>query len=250
MATLVVPAAGEGSRLERGRPKALVDLVGRPLIDWVLSAASGLVDHLIVVIQPQEQHAFEEWAARAALPADLTWAFQEAPEGSLAAVRIGVERARDVGKLASGLVVVWADQVGVAAGTIQAVAESVATDTKELAVPLSETSSPYVWLELDESGLIAQVMRVRDGDISPPVGLADLGIFGLSESLARAFLDVAENALGEDAEREPDFTYVLPTLSALADTTFLPRVAAGRQLIAVNTPADLARARRVLGEGR
>ena len=52
MTTLVVPAAGEGSRLGGAAPKALIELDGRPLIEWVVSAASGLVDHVVAVIRP------------------------------------------------------------------------------------------------------------------------------------------------------------------------------------------------------
>lgn len=250
MTTLIVPAAGKGSRLDGECPKALIDLGGRRLIDWVISAASGLIDHLIVVIQPQERPYFEQWAAHAELPADVTWALQDVPEGSLAAVRVGVECARDAGWLTSGVVIVWADQVGVSASTLQVVTASLATDDKVLAVPLAETPSPYVWVELDDAGRIARVMRAKDGDTPPALGLADLGMFGLSEKLASAFLEAPTRASAESAGRELDFTYALPNLSALSDRTLLPVVAAERELIAVNTPGDLAHARAVLGEGR
>jgi len=250
MTTLVVPAAGKGSRLDAATPKALIDLGGRPLIDWVLSAARGRVDHVVVVIQPDEQRAFDEWAGATALPAPLDWGFQHVPEGSLAAVRIGVQRASEVDEgLGSGVVIVWADQVGAEAGTIRAVADAVATDDKVLVVPLAETPSPYVWVELDDGPRIARVLRSRDGDASPAVGLADLGVFGLSGSLARAFLEMDDGA-PDAGSRERDFTYALPALSLLADRTVLPLSAADTQLIAVNTPEDLARAHDLLRDAQ
>lgn len=246
MATLIVPAAGEGSRLGCECPKALVDLGGRPLIDRILSAADGRVDRVVVVIQPRQLADFEAWRDAAEWPVEIAWAFQESPTGSLDAVRIGVEGARAIDGLRSGVVIVWADQVGVGADTFKLLSDAVATPAKLLAVPLFETSSPYVWVDLDGSGRIIRVGRTRDGDIPPAVALADLGIFGLSESLAPALLDIAEDAAGS-GERELDFTYALPTLSALADVTLLPRVTDERQLIAVNTLEDLDRAREVLG---
>ena len=244
--TLIVPAAGEGSRLETSCPKALVDLGGRPLIEWVVSAAQGCVDHVVVVIQPRHQHFFEEWATGAHVPAELTWAYQEVPTGSMAAVRIGVDCARRLGRLKSGVVIIWSDQVGVGPSTVRLVSESVDTRNRLLVVPVCEASSPYVWLRLDGLARIARVMRARDGDTVPEIGLADLGVFGLSETLALRLLELSDEAGPIDPTRELDFTYLLPELSRLADVTLLPNSALDSELIAVNTPDDLARARDVL----
>ncbi len=51
---LVVVAAGRGERLGAGRPKALVEVAGRPLLVWALegAAAAGLVD--VVVVAPPD----------------------------------------------------------------------------------------------------------------------------------------------------------------------------------------------------
>ena len=247
MLTLVVPAAGSGSRLGGSRPKALVELGGRPLIDWVLSASSGLADRVVVVIRPEDRRAFEEWAATTALPAGLDWAFQEVPEGSLSAVRIGVERAKQIAAAAgTSVIIAWADQVGLGSGTVGAVADSIDAGEKVLAVPLAETSFPYVWVELDGSEHISRVRRTRDGDVSPPSGLADLGVFGLSAPLVEVLigLDLADSPQMD--HREEDFTYLLPQLSQLADRTFTPRVTDARELIAVNTADDLSGAVDVL----
>jgi CTP:molybdopterin cytidylyltransferase MocA len=242
--TLVVPAAGNGSRLGDVRPKALTELGGRPLIEWVLTAAIGAVDRVVVVIRPQELRAFEEWAATAMMPVAVDWAFQLAPDGSLSAVRIGVARAHEISGPRSSVVILWADQVGVGASTIRVVVDAIGTDEKALALPLSETSSPYVWVELDAAGCVERVLRTRDGDVSPAVGLADLGVFGLSGSLAQAFIESQVSRPGDG--REEDFTYELPVLSRIADRTVTPRIADEVQLLAVNTPEDLARARKLL----
>ena len=247
--TLVVPAAGKGSRLEGSTPKALVELHGRPLIEWVLAAARESVDSVVVVVQPQELTLFEDWAASGiGLPTPLTWVLQEVPEGSLKAVQLGVDRVQQLEQLGSGVIIAWADQVGLAPHTVDAVARGIATDDRVLVVPVSEAQSPYVWMDLDDMQRIQQVMRVRDGDASPSRGLADLGIFGLSESLALEFLSLSAG-LEHDAEspRELDFTYLLTTLSAMSSRTLLPRIHGEEQLIAVNTPEDLARAKRILG---
>ena len=52
---LVVVAAGRGERLGAGRPKALVEVAGRPLLAWALegAAAAGLTD--VVVVAPSDR---------------------------------------------------------------------------------------------------------------------------------------------------------------------------------------------------
>lgn len=48
----VVPAAGSGERLAAGRPKAFVDLAGRPMLEYAVASlrASGAVDGVVVAV--------------------------------------------------------------------------------------------------------------------------------------------------------------------------------------------------------
>jgi 2-C-methyl-D-erythritol 4-phosphate cytidylyltransferase len=49
-------AAGSGERLGAGRPKALVGLAGRPMIEWSIEALRGVpaVEHVVVALPPGE----------------------------------------------------------------------------------------------------------------------------------------------------------------------------------------------------
>ena len=69
MAVALIVAAGRGERLGSGRPKALVTLCGRPMLEWSLSALREVpaVEHIVVALPPE----------------------------SLAAVRTGVDGAAD-----------------------------------------------------------------------------------------------------------------------------------------------------------
>jgi 2-C-methyl-D-erythritol 4-phosphate cytidylyltransferase len=57
VAVALLVAAGSGERLGAGRPKAFVELAGRPMVDWSLDAlrAAGIVE--IVVALPRGQDA-------------------------------------------------------------------------------------------------------------------------------------------------------------------------------------------------
>src|SRR5207245_8265526 len=51
-AFLIVVAAGAGNRLGRPEPKALVELLGRPLLYWTLKAVSPVCFAWIVIAAP------------------------------------------------------------------------------------------------------------------------------------------------------------------------------------------------------
>ncbi len=52
MAIALIVAAGSGERLGAGRPKALVELAGRPMLDWSLQALAALpeIEQVIVAL--------------------------------------------------------------------------------------------------------------------------------------------------------------------------------------------------------
>ena len=55
----IVAAAGSGSRLGAGRPKALVELAGRPLVRWAVEGLlAGGVDDVLVTVPAAERDAF------------------------------------------------------------------------------------------------------------------------------------------------------------------------------------------------
>ncbi|MGI6085450.1 MAG: 2-C-methyl-D-erythritol 4-phosphate cytidylyltransferase [Acetivibrionales bacterium] len=57
----IIVAAGKGSRMGLGYNKVLADLRGRPVIDWTIRkfVFSGLIDNLILVINPEDKEAME-----------------------------------------------------------------------------------------------------------------------------------------------------------------------------------------------
>jgi 2-C-methyl-D-erythritol 4-phosphate cytidylyltransferase len=56
MAVALIVAAGRGERLGFGRPKALITLAGRPMVDWSVSALRGVpgVERIVVAMPPED----------------------------------------------------------------------------------------------------------------------------------------------------------------------------------------------------
>ena len=77
---LILPAAGSGRRLGRSEPKALVPLLGRPLLSWTLDALASISFARIVV----------------AVAADRTAEFEKLVRGRAAVVPGGPTRSSSV----------------------------------------------------------------------------------------------------------------------------------------------------------
>src|SRR3954467_6304175 len=79
--SVVILAAGEGTRMRSAIPKVLHPLCGRPLIAWPIQAARGAgADRIVVVAGPKRALAEH-------LPSGVDLAVQEEPKGTGDAVR-------------------------------------------------------------------------------------------------------------------------------------------------------------------
>jgi 2-C-methyl-D-erythritol 4-phosphate cytidylyltransferase len=157
----VIAAAGSGQRLGAGGPKAMVEVAGRPLLDWSLEAfrAAATIGEIVVAAPPGED-------ARIA-------------ERGVVAVAGGEHRSQSVAnalEVCSGEIVVVHDAARplVTPGLIDAVVEALAGDPDAAAViaatPVTDTikqaaESGEVERTLDRSGLWAvqtpQVFRAE-----------------------------------------------------------------------------------------
>ena len=86
--TVVILAAGKGTRMRSERPKVLHELCGRPMLGWVLDAAAGLDPERIVVVVGHGAEDVEA-AARAECPDhDLHFVLQEPQNGTGHALQV------------------------------------------------------------------------------------------------------------------------------------------------------------------
>jgi len=62
MTTSVVPAAGKGTRLGSQIPKALIPILGKPMISWTVAALeqTPIVDAIVVVAPSEALEDFEK----------------------------------------------------------------------------------------------------------------------------------------------------------------------------------------------
>jgi 2-C-methyl-D-erythritol 4-phosphate cytidylyltransferase len=77
-------AAGRGTRLGGGEPKAFVACAGRPLLDWSLEVLRTVCDRVVVAVPPGREDEGSDWVAGAASrSASVRAATRVAPEAEV-----------------------------------------------------------------------------------------------------------------------------------------------------------------------
>jgi bifunctional UDP-N-acetylglucosamine pyrophosphorylase/glucosamine-1-phosphate N-acetyltransferase len=144
--TVVILAAGEGTRMRSKLPKVVHPLCGRPLIAWPVAAAKEAgASRIIVVDNPKKR--LEEL-----LPDDVEVAIQEEPRGTGDAVAAAAALIDPT----TTVVVINGD---VALLTAEAIAKLVEAHEQAGAAATMAT------MELDEPGAYGRVIRDKDGSV-------------------------------------------------------------------------------------
>jgi len=237
---LIIPAAGQGSRLGWPGPKALCPLHGTPMIGWLLARFQPFVDRIAIIVAPSAATAIQRYLDDRPNPhPTVECAIQETPTGMLPAILCAHGA---VARHRPGQVwIAWCDQVGLSHRTLQRLAAELDTHPDAAcAFPTVRQEPPYIHFRRDAGGRITEVLQRREGATLPSVGESDAGLFALRrDTYLHDLVEFAGLAPAGDATGERNFLPFLPWLATRADVrTFnVPDV---REAIGVNTPADLA----------
>ncbi|MTV25027.1 NTP transferase domain-containing protein [Nitriliruptoraceae bacterium ZYF776] len=223
----VVVAAGRGVRLGAERPKALLEVAGRPLVvhavERVLAAG---IDHLVVVHTPGEHAAFA--AALRELPATLV----EGGATRTASVRAGVAALPPAVDLVAVHDAARAfTPPAVVAATVAAVRDG-ADDVLGAApgLPVADT-----------------LKRVVDGEVVATVDRDELVAIQTPQTFPRTVLAAALD-LGDAATDDLGLVERLRDTGAVTGRLVL--VAGSPDALKVTYPEDVAAAERLAAEGR
>lgn len=169
--TSIIPAAGRGTRLNRTHGKLLVNILGRPLIDWVIALLAPYSTHIIIVTRSHE-HVPNSLLSKHTNN-DVQVLQQARPLGTADTVRYACD------SLSSQYSIVhWVDQITLRHETLSSVLRFCHQNSGySLVFPTAEVHDPYVHLVTNPRGRLIQVLQQREGDSMPKRGRKDLGSF-------------------------------------------------------------------------
>ena len=237
---LNVPAAGQGTRLGGSRPKALTPVNGTPMIQHVLERHRGRVALAVAVVRPGLEGEIEAVGRDAGVPVRAV--VQEQPTGMLDAILLAAAEVRRAGP--DAVWITWCDQVAIRPATLDALEQACpGGEAIAFAFPTVVGPRPYIHFERDSGGRIVALRQRREGDVMPPVGESDAGLFAMSARTWREILPAFDEAFAErGALGERNFLPFIPWLEARhpgAVRTFPCQEPI--EALGINTPGDLAR---------
>jgi bifunctional N-acetylglucosamine-1-phosphate-uridyltransferase/glucosamine-1-phosphate-acetyltransferase GlmU-like protein len=233
---MIIPAAGAGARLGSSRPKVLVAVGGRALLDHLYALYRRWVDEFVVVVHPSFEEEVRAHCRARRLPVQL--ALQRERTGMLDAILepAPLLRERDF----DDVWITWCDQVAVRPETVAALDRLCREDPRAaLIFPTIRRRRPYIHLVRDEEGEVVEILHEREGDAMPGVGESDMGLFRLSRP---AYLDLlprfAESVVRGAGTGERNF---LPFICWLRGRAAVRSVSGHDEIesVGINTREDL-----------
>jgi bifunctional UDP-N-acetylglucosamine pyrophosphorylase / glucosamine-1-phosphate N-acetyltransferase len=236
--TVVIIAAGEGTRMRSATPKVLHPLCGRPLILWPVAAAQEAGAGKVVVVDNPKRRLEDR------LPEDVIVAVQEEPKGTGDAVAAAGSHID-----ANATVVVLAGDVPlITAGTIKGLVDAHEANEAAATMATMEPDDPaqYGRVIRDKHGHVERVVEVKaEGDATPEqleIREVNTGVYAFDGgSLLAALAQIdTDNAQGE--LYLPD---VLPKLREAGKTVQAHLVTDARITLGINDRVDLAAVRKL-----
>jgi bifunctional UDP-N-acetylglucosamine pyrophosphorylase/glucosamine-1-phosphate N-acetyltransferase len=233
--TVVIIAAGEGTRMRSSLPKVLHPLCGRPLILWpVLAAEEAGAGKVVVVDNPKRR--LED-----RLPESVLTAIQPEPNGTGGAVQAAAEHIDPD----TTVVILAGDVPLITAEAIQQLVEAHESSDAEATMATMELDEPgqYGRVVRDETGNVTKVVEAKggSGDATPEqleIREVNTGIYAFD---GKALLSALDRLTPDNAQGELYLPDVLPHL----DTVQAHLITDPTLTLGVNDRVQLAEVRKL-----
>ncbi|HEX2103903.1 MAG TPA: bifunctional UDP-N-acetylglucosamine diphosphorylase/glucosamine-1-phosphate N-acetyltransferase GlmU [Solirubrobacteraceae bacterium] len=236
--TIVILAAGQGTRMRSALPKVLHPLCGRPLVSWPVHAAREAGAGRIVVVDSAAR------PLQGRLPEDVQLAVQERPDGTAGAVQAAMELISDD----APVVVLSGDVPLVTADFVRGLVEAHAASGAAATMATMELDDPagYGRVVRDAAGNVQGVVETKKaGDASPEqlaIREVNTGIFAFEAGALRAALPQVGT---DNAQAERYLPDVLRILHGAGAAIGAHRVDDASLTLGINDRADLAAVRAI-----
>jgi bifunctional UDP-N-acetylglucosamine pyrophosphorylase/glucosamine-1-phosphate N-acetyltransferase len=241
--TVLILAAGQGTRMRSATPKVLHELCGLPMVLWPVRAALAAGAARVVVVDSPAR------AIEPVLPEGVELAVQPEPNGTGGAVIAAIEQLDGSGEAAGGTVIVLSGDVPlIGAEAVRELAEAHERSGASATMVTSVLADPsgYGRVVRDRAGAVLRVVETKkDGDASAEelaIQEVNAGIYAFDAAALRGALPRLSN---ENAQGELYLPQVLNLLRADGGTVAAHQLEDPTLMLGVNDRVALARARRL-----
>ncbi len=236
--TVVILAAGQGTRMRSATPKVLHDVCGRPMVAWTIAAATEAGAEKVVVVDGPAR------ALDGRLPDGVAIAVQEDPRGTGDAVRAAAPQLDGAGTV----IVLTGDAPLITGEVIAALAEAHAAGEAAATMATMELDVPegYGRVVRGPDGSVERVVETKaPGDASPAelaIREVNTGLFAFER---RALIEALERLEPDNAQGEYYLPGTIPLLHEAGRLVDAFPIEDPGVLMGVNDRVDLAAVRAV-----
>ena len=242
--SVIVLAAGQGTRMRSATPKPLFDVCGRTSIEHVLRGAEAIhADRIVVVAGAGNRDVIERAVAGRA----VSVVTQEPLLGTGHAVRIAFDAVRSAAPQAhDDLVVLYADGPLYRGASLAALVDEHRRSGAAQTVLTAEVRNPtgYGRIVRDARGALERIVEEGDADdATRAIREVNTGVCALTREAAQHALPRLTNT---NSKREYYLTDVVGLLRSAGSIVATSRLADANEARSFNTIAELAEVRRLM----
>ena len=231
--SIIIAAAGKGTRLMSNTPKILYSLAGKTILEWIYSYCSEACREIVLVLSPEGKKYLVPFINKKGYE-NIKIAVQTNPIGMADAIKVGFKQCSY-----DNVFVVWGDQPCYSKNTLAFMSSRLANIIEcQMIFPALKTYNPYVHYETNNSGMLTEVLERREDDNMPKLGLSDSGLFLLRRSALGNILSRIESmALGKKTN-ERSFIRLLPALEKDNDSIKYFFTSSESECLGINTQEE------------
>jgi bifunctional UDP-N-acetylglucosamine pyrophosphorylase / glucosamine-1-phosphate N-acetyltransferase len=239
--SVVILAAGEGTRMRSSRAKVLHSLAGKPLVRWVLSSVKGLrPDNVTFIVGHKAEAVREELAGEKA-----SFALQKQQLGSGHALR---QAAPELAKFRGDILVLCADTPLISTAALRSLLAAHRREGNAATILSAEFADPFGYGRIvrDSEGAVLGI--VEEKDAAPEQRMVreiNSGIYCFRSPL---IWSVLAKIKPENRKNEYYLTDAIALLRDRGEKVGAASLGDPDEILGVNTRVDLSRAEKIVRE--
>jgi bifunctional UDP-N-acetylglucosamine pyrophosphorylase/glucosamine-1-phosphate N-acetyltransferase len=237
----IVLAAGKGTRMKSDKPKVLHGIFGKPLLAWVINAASGAgISRILVVVGYQAERvkeAFKGFNLQLSSGRSLEWIDQHEQLGTAHAVKT---TGAYLGKFSGNIVVLPGDAPFIKAETIRNLLEWHCKHGADSTILTAKLDNPkgYGRIFRDKEGKVIRIIEEIDAKADEKkINEVTSGIYCFN---SKALFDALDSVKPANKKGEYYLTDVIAILHTMGKRIETVCISEATQILGINTVQELA----------